>query len=181
MFQQSPLERRLNAVGRQATFAGVVEDTADFAIQIELELIGSGIANACRRRFLVSGQPFYVPFFQLPFSRQSIHDLHLVRTTGHRTHEPLLPLRCLGIVATRHESKESERGIAQPAEAVIPVACTAKLFRQRSSRSCENASGGRISQRFQGNERTLDCFTPWPPVIAALDPVAPEGLRFCEG
>ncbi len=50
---------------------------------IELELIGSGVANAHRAGAPVAGQPRHFPLDQLPFTGQAIHDLDLLRAARH--------------------------------------------------------------------------------------------------
>src|SRR5690606_32927007 len=52
-----------------------------FAIVVELELIGCGIADAHRFGALVSPQPRQLQFGQPSFSVDGVHDLDLLRTS----------------------------------------------------------------------------------------------------
>ena len=67
----------------------LVDGVDELAVHIELELIGSGVADAHRRGALVAGQPRHFPFDQLPFAGQAIHDLELVRASRHAALQPL--------------------------------------------------------------------------------------------
>jgi hypothetical protein len=63
-------------------FAGSMQDFHQLAEDIELHLVGGGIADAHRWAFLVARQPVDLAFGKAPFSRHAIHDLQLPRMAG---------------------------------------------------------------------------------------------------
>ena len=79
-------------------------------------------------RCLLVGQLVLV---EAPFARGAVHDLQLRRLAGHGPQQPVAPRRGLLHVAGEHQRVERERGVAQPAVAVVPVAHTADLLGQR--------------------------------------------------
>src|SRR5262245_57506265 len=72
---------------------------------------------------------------------------------------------------------ESQRGVAQPAVAVVPVSDAANLLRKRRSWGGDDCAGGSICQRLERDERTQDFVPPSPLVFAAARPITPK--RFC--
>ena len=58
----------------------------------------------------------------------AIHDLHLLRTPGDRTQEPLPPRTCFVDISRLHQRHQGEGRVAQPAIPVIPVAHAAELL-----------------------------------------------------
>src|SRR5713101_309748 len=71
--------------------AGDVQHVHDFTVNVELELVMSGVAGADRRAALVTGQPRQLEFRQPPLSREPIHDLELLGTPRDRAQEPFTP------------------------------------------------------------------------------------------
>ena len=70
-----------------------------------------------------------------------------------RPQQPLPPgARLLGEAGV-HQGVERERGVAQPAEAVVPVAHAAELLRQRGRRRGDDAAGRRVGQRLERDQR----------------------------
>ena len=89
-------------------------------------------------------------------------------------------------VAAVHQRDQRHGGVAQPAEAVVPVALAAELLGQRGGRRGDDAAGGGVGQRLQGDERAADGLAGGlaealaDPVrrLAALRPGAPDGARW---
>ena len=67
--------------------------------------------------------------------------------------------------------------VAQPAIAVVPVAFSAELLRQRRGGRGDDPAGRRVGQRLQGRQGALHRFPPSTGVAAAGGPAAPE--PFC--
>jgi hypothetical protein len=93
----------------------------ELAVDVELELLGRPVADADGGRPLVSGQPVELFLGEAALARDSVHDPQVTRTAGSRTQQPVPEgQRLLGIAAL-HERAEGQHGVADPAEAVVPV------------------------------------------------------------
>src|SRR3984893_3147122 len=94
--------------------------------------------------------------------------------------EPLAPCPCFFVIAQMQESQERECSVAQPTISVVPVPCAPRALRKRRC-GCGNYRTGRsISQRLQGDERTLDSIRPRPNARTSITPFAPKCLRAFE-
>ena len=143
---------------------------------VELQLSGRGVADANRGCAVIAWQPRHVPFLQLSFARKAIHDLDLVRTAGHAALQPSPPRLGFLQIAGGHQGGQSERGVAHPAVAVVPIAVAPELLRQRRGGSGDDSAGGRIGQRFQGQQGALHRLSEATGVRALGGPVTPEHL-----
>ena len=94
--------------------------------------------------------------------------------------QPVAPGRRLVVEAGVHQREQGERGVADPAEAVIPVALAAELLRQRGGGRGDDAAGRRVGQRLQRDQRALDRLGVGPVGLGARRPVAPEALAVRE-
>ena len=56
---------------------------------------------------------------------------------------------------------QGEGGVTDPAVAVVPVADPAQVLGERGGRGGHDASGRRVGERLQGDERAVDRLTPW--------------------
>src|SRR2546422_6610172 len=140
----------------------------DFAIDIELELPGSGVTDADRTSALETRQPRHLPFRQTPLTTKAIHNLQLVRAASNRTNEPVSPVPRLFVVASGAEREQGEGGVPEPAITIVPVAHTADLFGKRSRRCGNDASGRQIGQSLQRDKRALDRVCPTASGSAAI-------------
>ncbi len=157
--------------------ARLVDGVDELPVDIELELIGGGVADAHRDGALVAGQPRHLPFDQLPLAGQAVHDLNLARAPGHAALQPRPPrLRFLDI-ARRHQCHQRQGRIAQPAIAVVPVAFAAELLRQRRRGRGDDPAGLRVGQRLQGQQGALHWLPPTTGIGATGGPAAPEPFR----
>ena len=75
----------------KAVAASLEERIHHFAVDIQLQLGGRGVANADRFGTFVAGEPRDFPFIEAPLAAEAIHDLHLCGITGHGTPQPLPP------------------------------------------------------------------------------------------
>ena len=80
-------------VRRDAVRARLVQRVDDLAVDVELELLGGGVADAHRPRALVAGQPVDLPLGQPPLARDAVHDLQLVGIAGGGPQQPVAPGR----------------------------------------------------------------------------------------
>src|SRR5262245_17988653 len=72
MVDQRPLLRPGRLDGSKSIPSCLVDGVHEFAVYVELELSGSGVANAHRCGTLVAGYPRDLPFGELPFTGQAI-------------------------------------------------------------------------------------------------------------
>ena len=66
------------------------------AVDIELQLLVGGVADAHRPAVLVPGQPRQLVFGQPALAGDAVHDLHLRRMAGDGAQQPLAPGARLG-------------------------------------------------------------------------------------
>src|SRR5579863_9450472 len=64
--------------GIETIAAGDVEDVEDLTVDVELELIVGGVADAHGRAVLVAGQPGQLEFRKAALTGESVHGLDLV-------------------------------------------------------------------------------------------------------
>src|SRR5437588_12625417 len=103
----------------------------------------------------------------------TVENLHLRRAARDRAQEPGSPrTRFFDKTCTRQCEKREGR-IAQPAEAIIPVAYTADFFRQRRRRRRDDAASGLVGKAFKNDERPHDSVAPFAAILAASSPVSP--------
>src|SRR5689334_17717358 len=69
----------------------LIKRVQHLTVDIQLQLIRSGVANAHRRGPFVSGQPGYFVLGEPSFPGKAIHDLHLGRRPGDSAQQPITP------------------------------------------------------------------------------------------
>ena len=136
-----------------------------FAINIQLKLLRGRVADPHRLGIFVPASHSNLEFLQAPFALHAVDNLHLRRAPRDSAQEPVPP-RTRFLDKTRvHQSEKGEGRIAQPAIPIIPVAHAADFFRQRSRRRRDDATGGRVGESFERDERTHHRVAP----LAARD------------
>ncbi len=150
------------------------------AVDVELQLVRRRVADAHGPRAFVTGKPRHLPLGETPLAGDAIHDLHLVGCARERAQKPIAPGFRLLVVAGVHQGLQREGRVAQPAVAVVPVARAGELLRERGRRRRDDAAGGAIGQRFQGDQRAGDRFAVLLDGRCLLAPVAPELLGGAE-
>src|SRR3546814_2935908 len=95
----------------------------------------SAVADAHRLGALIAREPGKLDLGEAPLAGEPIHDLQLRRTSGGSAQHPLAPCSRLVPVTRCQQGIERERGIADPAVAVVPVALTADLLRSEEHTS----------------------------------------------
>ena len=173
-------ERPGRGGGAQAPLARLEQRVDHLALHVELHLPGGGVPHPDGARAGVAGQPGKFDLGEQAFARDAVHDLHLVRAAGDRADQPVAPRSGLLQEAGAGERGEQQGAVAQPAEAVVPVARTAQHFRQGGGRRGDDAARGPVGERLQGQERAPDGGHPWSVVGASGHPVRPERLRLGE-
>ena len=141
--------------------------------------------------WLVAAEPAELDLGQPALALDPVHDLQLRRLAGDGAEEPLAPGAGLVDVAGVHHRQQGEGGVAEPAEAVVPVADPAELLGEAGRRRRHDPAGRRVGQGLQGDQRPLDRVGPslfvGRPVAgaiaegAAVGPLAPPALGVVEG
>ncbi len=142
----------------KAFAARLVKGIEHFAIDVELKLLGGGVADAHGLGTFIAGELRQLEFGKAALAGDAVHDLHLLGASGDGAKQPIAP--GFGFVgeAGFHERVKREGGIAQPAEAVIPVAYAADFFGQGGGGGGDDAAGLVMSERFQRDKRAKNGF-----------------------
>ena len=177
MFEKFQLDVPARFVGRKPAAPRLVSHVHGLAEHVELPLRVRGVADAHRRRLLIAGQPICDPFDQPPFAADAVHDLKLLRAAGDGAQQPFAPGLRLLVIAGMHDGEQRQRGVAQPAVAVIPIALAADPLRQRGGGSGDDAAGRPIGQRFQRDHRAAHRIRPLAGRPAYCRPFGPELFR----
>ena len=176
VLQQGALHVPAGLRDGEASHARLLEGIHQLAIDVELELLVGGVADAHGFRIGIAGQPVDFPFGEPPLAAQSVHDLHLVGRARDGALQPVAPGGCLVVNTGVHHGQERERGVAQPAQAVVPVARAAEMFGQRGRRRRHDAAGRHVDQPLERDQRAPDRLGVGALALRRRSPVAPEGL-----
>ena len=147
-----------------------------FAVDVELQLRARGVADAHRPRAAIAREPRHLPFHQPALACQAVQRLDLCRRAGDAAPQPGAPGLRLLAIAGMHQREQRERGIAQPAIAVVPVALAAGQFGQRGGRGSDDAAGRIVGERLQRQQRAHHLIAPFALVQAARRPRRPSGV-----
>ena len=127
--QQPPLQRPRLLRSLEVAHAALVHGVEHLAVDVELELAARGVPAAHGARALVAGQPVERLLGEPALAGDAVHDLQRRRVPGGRAQEPHPPIARLVEVAGVDEGEQRERGVAQPAVAVVPVTLAADPLR----------------------------------------------------
>ena len=150
---QGPLQPPRVAVDLQPGLTRLVEGDHHLTEHVHLPLVDRGVADPYRTRVLVAGQVVEGPLGQPAGAVDGVHHLQVLGVAGHRAQQPVAPQRGLLGVAGRDQRLERQRGVAQPAVAVVPVALAAEVLGQRRGRRGDDAAGPLVGEQPQGDER----------------------------
>ncbi len=146
------------------------------AVDVELELFDGAVADPYGRRTLVAGQPRHFVLGEPAFTADPVHDLDPGGVTGHRAQQPFPPRGGLAGEAGIEQSEQGDGGVAQPAVAVVPVADATDHLRQGCGDRRDDAAGGGVRQRLEGDQGPPDGLLPLSVVGAAGHPLRPPRL-----
>ena len=136
----------------EAGVARVLEGDHHLAEHVGLALVDGAVADPDRAGAGVPGQVVELALGQPAPTVHAVHDLQVLRVPGHRAQQPVAPAEGLVGVAGRQQRLEGERGVAQPAVAVVPVAFAAELLGQRRGGRRHDAAGLRVRHHPQGEQ-----------------------------
>ena len=173
-----PDEVRARVVGdRLAVLVVEVDRVHQLAVDVELELVYGGVADAHRARAAVAGEVVgsvssgsswrpSMPY--MIWSEPSGFELVAARL------DPAHERAGLVGVAEPHEGVERERRVADPGVAVVPVAHAADLLGQAEGGRGDDRAVLLRDEQLQRQRGAVDHLAPAALVAAAADPVAPE-------
>ena len=166
------------AIGRRAAaaqrFFVQVDRVEQRPPDVVLALVEGAVAGPHRTSAAVAAEVVEGPLGQLLLAADPVHDLQvrvLAADVEHEAHE----VARLLVEAERVQGPEAEGRVADPAEAVVPVAFPAGRLRQRGGRRGEDRPGRRVGEALEDEGRALQVDAPgMVGEFAVAQPVAPE-------
>ena len=121
-----------------------------------LGLLDRAVADPDRPRVGVAGQVVEGDLGQPPRPVDGVHDLHLGGVAGDGAQQPVPPDVGLLGVAGLDQRVEGERGVAEPAVAVVPVALAPEVLGQRGGRGGDDPAGDLVGHQPEGEQGAAD-------------------------
>ena len=149
----------------------------DLAVDVELELLGRGVADPDRLGALVAGKVVQLELGQAPLAADAVHDLDRRRVAGADAQQEVAEGQRLLGVSRREQRLQREHRVAQPAVAVVPVAHAADVLRQRRRRRRDHRSGRLGRHGLEHDQRGQHLVAILALVAAAPTPLSPPRLR----
>ena len=150
--------RRVGELGHEALdlrvqlaepLAVEVERVEQLAVDVELDLVPGAVADAHRRRVAPAAQVGEHALGQVVLAADAVHDLQrLAAAAGRARHERDELLRLVGARADVQRLERQAR-VADPREAVVPVALAADGLGQRGRRGGDDRAGRPVRQALQ--------------------------------
>ncbi len=166
---------RPHALGQMVARLGVEVDGVEHrAPDVVLGLRVGGVADAHGPRVLEAREVVERLLGQVGAPVDPVHDLQVARgRLGHVGDEVEEVVR-LPVEAERVQAPERERRVADPREAVVPVALPAGRLGQRRGRCGDDRAGRRVGQALERERRALQVRAPRVVgELAAVEPVLP--------
>lgn len=89
--------------------ASMIKHVHEFAIDVDLHLLGGGIASADRLRAFIAANSVDRPFGNATLSGQSIHDLQSFRLSGGGAQRPFAPSARIFVEPGFHGCQQREK------------------------------------------------------------------------
>ena len=178
--QQHLQQRPPSRIAGDAVHGRLVGGVNQLAVHVQLQLRGGGVADPDRQRAVEAGQPVELALVQPPLAGDAVHDLEVGGIARDRAQQPAAPLERLIEVAAGEHRAQRQRGVAQPAEAVVPVAPAADALGQRGGGCGHDPAGGAVGERLQHQQRAVDLVVVVARVAAVAGPLQPVGLAVVE-
>ncbi len=176
VLDQCPLERPGVAVCVPGGVPGLLERDHQLADDVELALQGGAVADPDRPGVGIAGQVRELELGDPPAAVDGVQDLEVRGVAGHRAQQPAPPQLGLVGVTGLDQRADRQRRVAQPAEAVVPIARPARVLGQRGRRRGHDAAGRGVGQHPQGHQGAahqvgVGCVGPAPvgPVLVLGD------------
>ncbi len=167
--------------GGQTGGPGQVQGVEDLPVHVELELVHGRVADPDGGGGGVAAQPGQFDLGDPPLAADPVHDLEVGGVSGDGAQQPFAP--CAGLVeeAGREEGAEGEGGVAQPAEAVVPVADAAHLLGEGGGGGRGDTAGGGVGEGLEGDQGAGHRLPVGALVTALGGPVPPVGEALLQG
>ena len=177
-------DRRFHLVADQLAVGGRARAAQRFFVQVDrveqrapdvvLALVVGAVADPHRLRAAVAVEVVERLLGQLLLAADPVHDLQVGVVAADVDDEAHEVARLL-VEAERVQRPEAEGRVADPAEAVVPVAFAAGRLRQRGGRGGEDRAGRRVGEALEDQRRALQVDPPGVVgEVAVAQPVAPE-------
>ncbi len=148
-----PLQRPGVVGVPEGGLAGRLERQHHLAHHVGLALADGPVADPHGTRVGVPGQPVHRPLGQAPGAVDGIHDLEVAGVAGDGAKQPVAPEPRLVRRARLDQRVDRQRGVAEPAVAVVPVALPAEVLGQRRGRCRHDPAGLGVGHQVQGEQR----------------------------
>src|ERR1035441_9971730 len=121
----------------------------DFAIDVELQLVARGIADANRSRFTIARKIVEFAFYGSFIAVDVVHDaqLRLRQTSGLK--QPVEKVFRLVPIVEFEQGADGEGRVAQPAVAVVPIETGSDAFGKRGGGRGNDGAGWNIVQQLE--------------------------------
>ena len=158
-------------VAQAAVEQGEVEG---LAVDVDLALAVRAVADAHRPAAAMAIEVVEHPLGELVLAPDAVDGLEAGQALADRAGEVVVEAARLGAVAEHREPIEGEAGVAQPAEAVVPVALAAELLRQGGGERRDQRARRRVGHQLE-RERAAPYRVAIRALVAAIgDPLLPE-------
>ena len=137
-----------------------VEGVDERAVDVVLTLVEGAVSDPDRTGPAVAGEVVERRFGQVALAADAVHDLELVAVREADVADVTREVLSLGVEAEHVQAPERERRVADPAEAVVPVALAPRGLRERRGGGGEHRPAGRVAERLQGQRRALQVDPP---------------------
>src|SRR4029077_5723583 len=111
-----------------------------------------------------------------PLASNAIQNLQVLRPARGGAQQPIAPGLGFVSIAGGQQGVQSERGVAQPAISIVPVAHAAHLFGQRGGWRRNYPARWRVTQSFECQQRAVYRVLPLTSVGSLRGPFAPPTL-----
>ena len=146
------------------------------AVRVELHLAGRAVADPHRPRAAIALERQRA-LGRVRAAVETIEHLQPRQRQSRRVHEPPEERRRLGVTAQLQQRLQGERGVANPAVAVVPVPLAADTLGQRRGRRRRDRSRLREHEQLQRERGPQDRGAPGAGVAQPSRPVVPECRR----
>ena len=143
------------------------------AVRVELHLAGRAVADPHRPRAAIALERQRA-LGRVRAAVETIEHLQPRQRQSRRVHEPPEERRRLGGTTQLQQRLQGERGVANPAIAVVPVTLAADPFGQRRRRRRRDRPRRREHEQLQRQRATHDRGMPGAGVTQLSRPVTPE-------
>jgi hypothetical protein len=150
------------------------------AVDVELVLMAGGVADPHGSAAVVSGDVVDLPLFRRALAVQGIEDIEPRPGQPAGMQKPMHKGVGFLLLAGVKEAGESDRGVARPREAIVPVATFTDGFRERGRGGGDRSPGGGIGEEAQSDEGADNRVGERALVPELTGPVPPPPIRLIQ-